>query len=369
MSGESKSQSPSDPKKWGKLKICVGGGGGFIGSHLARRLHLEGHHVVVADWAKNEYFKQEDFCSEFHLVDLRSLENCKKATAGCDWAFSLAADMGGMGFIQSNHSVILYNNTMISFNFMEAARQNGVKRFFYSSSACVYPEHKQTQEDIPGLKEADAWPAAPQDAYGLEKLVTEELVMHYGKDFKMACRVARFHNIYGPQGTWKGGREKAPAAFCRKVIVAKDEVEIWGNGKQTRSFCYIDDCVEGILRITCSDYEKPLNLGSDEMVTMNQMMTMASAIEDKKITFKHIPGPEGVRGRNSDNTLIKKVLGWAPATSLDAGLRKTYPWIKAQIEAEKKAGLAADYSKSTIVAQSTDSLKDIGGTTKKRDAI
>jgi GDP-D-mannose 3',5'-epimerase len=352
-----------------KLKVCVGGGAGFIGSHLARRLKKEGHHVVVADWARNEYFQQDEFCTEFMLLDLRTLENCLKATAGCDWVFNLAADMGGMGFIQSNHSVILYNNTMISFNMLEAARQNGCKRFFYSSSACIYPEGKQLKEDIAGLKEDDAWPAQPQDAYGLEKLVTEELAMHYTKDFKtMECRIARFHNIYGPQGTWKGGREKAPAAFCRKVLVAKDEVEMWGNGLQTRSFCFIDDCVEGILRIMRSDYRKPLNLGSDEMVSMNDMITVISAFETRNLKIRHIPGPEGVRGRNSDNTLIKQVLGWAPGTSLKDGLRHTYAWIKTQIEADKAKGISPEtYQKSQVVTQTTDSLKAIGQTTMKKN--
>jgi GDP-D-mannose 3',5'-epimerase len=352
--------------KESKLKICVGGGGGFIGSHLARRLKKEGHHVVVADWKPNEYFKEDEFCSEFHLLDLRTLDNCLKATKGCDWVFNLAADMGGMGFIQSNHSVILYNNTMISFNMLEAARQSGAKRFFYSSSACIYPEGKQLKEDIAGLKEDDAWPAQPQDAYGLEKLVTEELAMHYGKDFNMATRVARFHNIYGPQGTWKGGREKAPAAFCRKVLVAQGEMEMWGNGLQTRSFCFIDDCVEGILRIMRSDYTKPLNLGSDEMVSMNDMVGTVAAIDNKTLKIKHIPGPEGVRGRNSDNTLIKKVLGWAPATTLKDGLHITYKWIKEQIEAEKAKGISGDYAKSAVVTQTTDSLKAIGSTVGKK---
>jgi len=256
---------------------------------------------------------------------------------------------------------------MISFNMLEAARQNLCKRFFYSSSACIYPEGKQLKEDIAGLKEDDAWPAQPQDAYGLEKLVTEELAMHYGKDFGMATRIARFHNIYGPQGTWKGGREKAPAAFSRKMIVAKDEVEMWGNGLQTRSFCYIDDCVEGILRIMRSDYTKPLNLGSDEMVSMNDMMNLCASFENKKTKLKHIPGPEGVRGRNSDNTLIKKVLGWAPGTSLKDGLKITYTWIKSQIDAELAKGEKVDYSKSQVVTQTTDSLKAIGTTVALKD--
>lgn len=342
-----------------KTKVCVGGGGGFIGSHLAKRLKETGYHVVCADWKQNEYFEEKEFCDEFLLLDLRHLDNCLKATEGCDHVYSLAADMGGMGFIQSNHSVILYNNTLISFNMMEAARRSGAKRFFYSSSACIYPEGKQEDPANPGLKEGDAWPAQPQDAYGLEKLCSEELCMHYGKDFGIAVRIARFHNIYGPQGTWKGGREKAPAAFCRKAAAATNTVEIWGDGNQTRSFCFIEDCVEGILKIMFSDYEKPLNLGSDEMVSMNQLAEMALSFENKKCEIVHIPGPEGVRGRNSDNTLIKQVLGWAPGTSLRDGLNKTYVWIKAQIEAERAQGVFNDYTKSQVVKQSTESLDSV----------
>jgi GDP-D-mannose 3',5'-epimerase len=345
----------------GPLRILVGGGGGFIGSHLARRLKQEGHHVTVADWKKNEYFQPDEFCHEFLHVDLRVLDNCIKATKGQDWVFNLAADMGGMGFIQSNHSVILYNNTMISFNMMEASRQAGVKRFFYASSACVYPEHIQEKEDIPGLKESDAWPAKPQDAYGLEKLVSEEIAMHYANDFGMKTRIARFHNIYGPQGTWKGGREKAPAAFCRKVIVGTKDVEIWGNGKQTRSFCYVDDCVEGILRLMRSDFTKPLNIGSDEMVSVNEMVAKIFSIEGKKLDLRHIPGPEGVRGRNSDNALIKQVLGWAPGITLQDGLTRTYKWINTQVSKEKSEGKdISAYSQSMVVQQSDDSLAKIG---------
>jgi GDP-D-mannose 3',5'-epimerase len=347
-----------------KVKVCVGGAGGFIGSHLGKRLKEMGYYVVGADWKANEYFKEEEFCDEFMLIDLRVLENCLKATQGCEHVYNLAADMGGMGFIQSNHSVILYNNTMISFNMLEAARRNGAKRFFYSSSACVYPEHKQEDPENPGLKEDDAWPAQPQDSYGLEKLASEELGMHYGKDFGIEVRLARFHNVYGPQGTWKGGREKAPAAFCRKVAAATDSIEMWGDGKQTRSFTYIDDCVEGIIKIMMSDYAKPLNLGSDEMVSMNQLFELCCAVENKNLKVNHIPGPEGVRGRNSENTRIKQVLGWAPSTSLETGIRKTYVWIKAQIEAERAAGINVDYTVSKVVQQSADSLNSLVSTTK-----
>lgn len=323
----------------GKKKVCIAGGAGFIGSHIAKRLKKEGNYVVVADWQNNEYFKQEEYCDEFHLLDLRSLENCLLVTKGCEDVYDLAADMGGMGFIQSNHATILYNNIMISFNMVEAARRNNVKKVFYSSSACIYPEYKQTDEANPGLKESDAWPAEPQDAYGLEKLASEELCKWYGKDFKnMTFRVARFHNIYGPQGTWKGGREKAPAAFCRKVICSDKEFEMWGDGKQTRSFCYIDDCVEGVLRLMASDFTQPINIGSEEMISMNDMANSIMEFESKKLGIRHIPGPEGVRGRNSDNTLIRKVLGWSPSISLKDGLQRTYAWIKTEVEAEKQKG-------------------------------
>jgi GDP-D-mannose 3',5'-epimerase len=335
------------------MRILVAGGGGFIGSHLAKRLKNEGHFVRVADWKENEYFTHEEFCSEFLLLDLRTLDACLTACKDIEWVFNLAADMGGMGFIQSNHSLILYNNTMISFNMAEAARRSGVKRFFYSSSACIYPEYRQKDTSIPPLKESDAWPAQPQDAYGLEKLVTEELCMHYGKEFPVEFRIARFHNIYGPQGTWKGGREKAPAAFCRKAIASDKEFEMWGDGQQTRSFCYIDDCVEGILRIMRSDYKQPLNLGSEELVSMNDMAKLVMEIGGKQLALKHIPGPEGVRGCNSDNTLIRQVLGWAPSISLRDGLSKVYPWIKKQIEEEQKKGVdIAQYGSSKVVAAS-----------------
>jgi len=333
------------------MKVCVTGAGGVIGSHVAKRLKEEGHYVVAADWTDNLYFQHEQFCDEFLLVDLRQYENCLKATNGCEWVFNFAADMGGMGFIQSNHSVILYNNTLISFQMLEASRINGVKRFFYSSSACIYPENKQLESDNPGLKEADAWPAQPQDAYGLEKLVTEELCMHYQKDFRIEVRITRFHNIYGPQGTWKGGREKAPAAFCRKALTSETEFEMWGDGLQTRSFCFIDDCVEGVLRLMRSDYSKPLNIGSDEMVSMNEMAKLALGFCGKgHLPIKHIPGPEGVRGRNSNNDLIRQVLGWAPSISLAEGLRRTSEWIRAQIEKDKAAGVdPKTYSQSHVV--------------------
>jgi len=248
---------------------------------------------------------------------------------------------------------------MISFNMIEAARRCGVKRYFYSSSACIYPEHKQLDTDNPGLKEADAWPAAPQDAYGLEKLATEELCKYYHKDFGIEFRIGRFHNIYGPQGTWKGGREKAPAAFCRKARCSTSETdfEMWGDGLQTRSFCYIDDCVEGVLRLFHSEFREPLNIGSDEMVSMVDMGKMALDFAGKSETVKirHIPGPEGVRGRNSDNTLIKEVLGWAPGISLKEGLGRTFKWIDVQLAKEEASGIdvTATYASSKVVQNTT----------------
>jgi GDP-D-mannose 3', 5'-epimerase len=237
---------------------------------------------------------------------------------------------------------------------VEAARRKGsVNRFFYSSSACIYPEHKQLDPLNPGLKEEDAWPANPQDAYGLEKLASEELCKYYGKEFPIEFRVGRFHNIFGPHGTWKGGREKAPAAFLRKAICSDKDFEMWGDGLQTRSFCFVDDCVEGILRLFHSDVKEPLNIGSDEMVSMNEMAAYALELAGNKVPIRHIPGPEGVRGRNSDNTKIKKVLGWAPSISLKEGLTRTYGWIKAQIDAEKAAGLDVSVYASSKVVQAS----------------
>jgi GDP-D-mannose 3',5'-epimerase len=314
--------------------------------------------VVGADWKEQEFFERDEFCHEFLLLDLRTLENCVKASQGCEWIFNFAADMGGMGFIQSNHSRIMYNNTMISFNMVEAARINKIKRMFYASSACIYPNYKQTDESNPGLKEADAWPAEPQDAYGLEKLCTEELCIHYGQDNEgIEFRIGRFHNIYGPHGTWKGGREKAPAAFLRKSLCATSEFEMWGDGKQTRSFCYIEDAIEGVWRLFQSDFKKPLNIGSDEMVTMNGMAKMAMEIAGKsELPIKHIPGPEGVRGRNSDNTLIKQVLGWAPSITLKDGLTRTCAWISEQVEKDKAAGIdVAQFGVSKVVTTETPS--------------
>ena len=339
-------------------KVCVGGGAGFIGSHIAKRLKEAGYHVTVVDWKKNEFMKEPEFCDVFVHDDLRKLEVAVKACAGCKQVYNLAADMGGMGFIVSNESVLAFNNTAISMNMLEAARRAGAERFFYASSACVYNEAKQEDPANPGLVEADAWPARPQDMYGLEKLYAEEMALAYGRDFPIKIRIARFHNIYGPRGTWKGGREKAPAAFCRKALTSTEHFEMWGDGKQTRSFTFIDDCVEGVLRLTFSDCEVPINLGSTEMVDMIEFAQIALSFENKNLPIKHIEGPMGVRGRNSNNVLIKEKLGWEPTIPIREGLKKTYFWIKEQIEAE--GGDAAAYSHSEIVQQVDDSLMQLG---------
>ena len=241
-----------------------------------------------------------------------------------------------MGFISCNHSQILHNNALINIHTLEAARKNGVTRYFYTSSACVYPQHKQTVTNVQALKEFDAYPADPQDAYGWEKLLTERLCMHYREDYGLETRIARFHNIFGPLGTWRDGREKAPAALCRKIAVAKltgnHEIEIWGDGEQTRSFCYIDDCVVGIYKLMRSDFHDPLNLGQDRMISVNELADLISDIAGVKVTKKYVSGPQGVRGRNSDNTLLRQVLSWEPQISLEEGLRRTYCWVEQQVQ-------------------------------------
>ena len=300
-------------------RILVTGAGGFIGHHLAKRLKAEGH------WVRGVDIKQPEFepthADEFRILDLRRWENCLEATQGVDEVYALAADMGGMGFISSHHAQILHNNALINIHTIEAARQNGVQRYLYTSSACIYPEYLQTETDVTPLKESDAYPAQPQDAYGWEKLITEHLCTHYRNDYGLQTRIVRFHNIYGPLGTWEGGREKAPAAMCRKVAEAEDggTIEIWGDGEQTRSFCYIDDCVEGLIRLMASDFAEPLNLGSDQLVTINELAMIVAEIAGKTIHLEHVEGPQGVRGRNSDNSLCRKVLGKLAAQTTAAG--------------------------------------------------
>jgi len=324
------------------------------------RLRKDGWYVICADWKENEFLKPEDFCDEFQLIDLRKLDNCIAATKDCEHVYNLAADMGGMGFIESNQSVLLFNNTMISFNMLEASRMNGVKRYFYSSTACVYNEDYQMDPENTGLKESYAWPAKPQDTYGLEKLYAEEMCLAYAKDFPIVTRVARYHNVYGPYGTWKGGREKAPAAFCRKAICSKEHFEMWGDGEQTRSFMYVDDCVEGTIKIMNGEFDQPLNLGTEFMISMNGFAKLALSFEGKTMPIKHIPGPQGVRGRNSDNTMIREKLGWEPLISMEDGMKKTYFWIKGEVDKEAAAGVdTSKYGSSKLVVQSVESLTNL----------
>jgi len=315
-------------------RVLVTGAGGFIGHHLTKALTAKGDKVRGVDLKAPEY--EPSSAAEFRLLDLRRWENCLKATEGVDEVYNLAANMGGIGFIESHKAEIMHDNVLINMHMLEAARVNGVKRYLYTSSACIYPGYKQHSADVQPLKEEDAYPADPEDGYGWEKLFSERQARHYFEDYGLETRVVRFHNIYGPLGTYDGGREKSPAAICRKIALVNDggEIEVWGDGEQTRSYCYIDDCVDGILRLIRSAHREPLNLGSDRLVTINQLVDMVAGIAKKQVRRRHdLSKPQGVRGRNSDNSTLRAVLGWEPPTSLEQGLAKTYRWIRSMVSA------------------------------------
>lgn len=332
-------------------RIVVLGGGGFIGGHLAAKFKSQGHFVRVCDLKRNEYFENKEFCDEFILGDLTQQSVVELVIEdGIDEVYQLAADMGGAGYIfTGEHDAdVMYNSAIINLNVARECVKKKVKKVFYSSSACMYPEHNQMDESNPNCEESSAYPANPDSEYGWEKLFSERLYLAYSRNYGLNVRVARFHNIFGPHGTWTGGREKSPAAICRKVVESNDggEIEIWGDGNQTRSFLYIDECVEAVIKFMESDFSGPVNIGSEEMVTMNQLAKMAIKISGKNLKIKNLYGQEffdkyghkcplGVRGRNSDNKLYREKVGWEVNLPLETGLEKTYTWIKKQVELKK----------------------------------
>jgi len=333
-------------------KVLVLGGGGFIGGHLAKRLFNEGFWVRIVDIKKHhEFFNHDDICNQYLSLDLRNPVMVEEAFAlendeSYEEVYQLAADMGGAGYIFTgeNDANVMHNSALINLNIAYEASKKRTKRIFYSSSACMYPEHNQVDPDNPNCEESSAYPANPDSEYGWEKLFSERLFLAFQRNYKLECRVARFHNIFGPQGTWEGGKEKAPAAMCRKAAESNSEIEVWGNGKQTRSFMYVDECVEAVLRfMRQNSFSGPVNIGSEEMVTINQLAQMAIDISNKEIKIKNIEGeefikkygfpcPVGVMGRNSDNKLYKKEIGWESEKSLKEGLTKTFKWINEQVQ-------------------------------------
>jgi len=325
-----------------KTRILVTGAGGFIGHHLVKRLKKDGHWVRGVDIKYPEY--EASAADDFQILDLRLWENCLTATRDIDQVYNLAADMGGIGYITAFLADISKNNILINAHMLDASKQNGVQKYLFSSSACVYAQYKQKSADLVPLKEEDAYPADPEPGYGWEKLFAEELCRYYYHDYKFETRIVRFHNVYGPLGTYDGGKEKSPAAISRKVAQAQDggNIEIWGDGHQTRSYMFVDDCVEGLIRLMASNHREPLNLGTDEMVSINHLVDMICDIAGKNLTKQHdLTKPQGVRGRNSDNTLLRKVLGWEPNTPLEKGLAITYKWIEGELK-KKEAGELAE---------------------------
>jgi nucleoside-diphosphate-sugar epimerase len=324
-------------------RVLVAGAGGFIGGHLVKRLKAEGFWVRGVDLKSHEYSQTN--ADEFLVGDLRSQGFASDVVRGIDLVYQLAADMGGAGYIFTGEhdAAVMHNSASINLNILEYGCRAGVKRFFYSSSACIYPEYNQLDPDNPECSEDSAYPAAPDSEYGWEKLFSERLYLAYMRNYGVQVRIARFHNIFGPEGTWVGGKEKAPAAVCRKVAEAAPdgEIEIWGDGCQTRSFLYIDECIEGVRRLVDSDFTGPLNIGSDEMVTINQLAALVMQIAGKKLVVRHIKGPLGVRGRNSDNHLIAEKLHWRPSRPLVEGLETTYGWVFEQVAKSRVLAEAA----------------------------